>query len=289
VFDRVLKSVELSQPNYASKLAEYGIDKGASTPATADFFYESEEDQLLDLEGQTKFRSLNAYLMYGSKRTYPEISIAVVTLSKKYNKATVRDMKKVIRVAQYVYGCSDSHCLRFRPKSLQLVAMSDASDGVNVNGRGQSGGVVGFESDCACWVSWVCKTQPVVAQSSGEAELIAVNTVGNLVEWARQLMEELGFPQRSIVIYQDSECSLKMLKKGTGSFKRAKHIKIRYFWLKDLIDAGAVVMKYLPTTDMIADIFTKAISGAQFHYLCSLLMGWVKLKSHVASEEVCRE
>jgi hypothetical protein len=290
VFDRVLKAVEISQPNYVLKLSDFGIDKGAASPATADFFFESDEDKLLDSAGQSEFRSLNAYLMYGAKRTYPEISLAVVTLSKKYNKATERDMKKVLRVAQYVYGCSESHCLRLQPKSLQLVAMSDASDGINSNGRGQSGGVIGFESDSACWVSWVCKTQPVVAQSSGEAELIAVNTVGNMVEWSKQLMEELGFAQQPIVIYQDSECSLKMLKKGTGSFKRAKHIKIRYFWLKELIDAGEVVMRYIPTSEMVADIFTKAITGAQFYYLCSLLLGWVKVKKgHVASEEVCRD
>jgi hypothetical protein len=35
-----------------------------------------------------------------------------------------------------------------------------------------------------------CK-QPVVAKSAGEAELIGHNKVGDLAEWARQMMEEL--------------------------------------------------------------------------------------------------
>jgi hypothetical protein len=37
--------------------------------------------------------------------------------------------------------------------------------------------------------------QPVVAKLVGEAELIAQNKVGDLVEWARDLLEELGYVQ----------------------------------------------------------------------------------------------
>ena len=43
------------------------------------------------LEDQRKFMSLNATIMYASKRTYPEISFAVVYLSSRYNKATEDD------------------------------------------------------------------------------------------------------------------------------------------------------------------------------------------------------
>ena len=287
VFDRVLKGANIFQFNNANKLKEFGISTGAATPTTSNFFYESEDDKLLDDKGQTEYRSLNSYLMFGSKRSYPEISVPVVTLSKKYNKATERDMGKAIRVAQYVYGTRYTHFLRLQPSSFQVIAMSDAADGINSNGRGQTGGVIGFESRTGAWFAFICKTQPVVAQSSGEAELNAVNTVGNFVDWAKQLMEELGFDQGPVPIFQDSECSLKMLQKGTGSFKRAEHIKIRWFWLKDLIDAGEVVMRYIPTAEMVADILTKAMTGARFRYLRSFLLGWFGVQlDHAISEEV---
>ena len=289
-FNRTEGYADISQPKYADKLLEFGIDKGAVTPTLADFFYESDDDVLLDAEQQKDYMSINSYLMYGAKRTYPEILPAVVTLSTKYNKATTRDMDKAVRVAQYVFGTKGDHYLRLRPKSLQLIAMSDASDGINANGRGQTGGVVGFQSDTGSWFAFICKTQPIVAQSSGEAELIAVNTVGNYVEWARQLMEEMGFPQESITVFQDSECSLQMLKKGTGSFKRAKHIKIRWFWLKDLVDSGEIVLSYIPGAQLVADILTKAITGARFKYLRALLLGWYGLKTkvdHINAEEAC--
>lgn len=94
------------------------------------------------------------------------------------------------------------------PKSLQIVAASDASYAENVDGTSNDGGCVGFESDTCCWTAFVAGKQPVVAMSACEAELIAVNKVGTFVEWERQIMEELGFPQNTVTVYQDSTCSI---------------------------------------------------------------------------------
>jgi hypothetical protein len=61
---------------------------------------------------------------------------------------------------------------------------------------------------------------------------------------------------------------------GTGSFKRAKHIKVCYFWLKELIDNGISKLVYQHTAELVADILTKPLSGAQFQYLLYKLIGW---------------
>ena len=42
-----------------------------------------------------------------------------------------------------------------------------------------------------------------------------------------------------------------LLEQGTGSFKCAKHIKVRYFWLKDLIDEEEIVLKYIPSEERV--------------------------------------
>jgi hypothetical protein len=46
----------------------------------------------------------------------------------------------------------------------------------------------------------------------------------DLVEWARELLEKLGCSQKKVPMLGDSTCAMKMVKQGTGSFKRAKHI-----------------------------------------------------------------
>ena len=66
------------------------------------------------------------------------------------------------------------------------------------------------------------------------SELIATCTVGCDVAWSRQFLQELSFAQLTIQIGVDNKCSMRLLEQGARSFKRAKHIKVRFFWLKDL-------------------------------------------------------
>jgi hypothetical protein len=64
----------------------------------------------------------------------------------------------------------------------------------------------------------------VIAKASGEAELIVQNKVEDMIERLIQLMEEVGYLQSTVSLYADSTCAMNMVKNGTGSFKRAKHI-----------------------------------------------------------------
>ena len=270
--DRVKKRAVITQKRFVEKLAEtYGIKKSAITPATGDLLHEHPESKLLD--NQRSFMSLNASLMYASKRTYPEISYPVVYLSSRYNKATETDYAKAMRVAEYIVGCGDNHHLVLSPKSLQVIARSDASYAEHADGKSHTGGTIGFESDQACWFLWISTKQPVVALSSCESELIATSTVGCGVEWSRQFVQELGVVQLTTEIGVDNQCSMHLLTRGTGSFKRAKHIKVRFFWVKDLIDEGEVELKYIPSEELVADMLTKATTGAKFKYLREKLLG----------------
>jgi hypothetical protein len=87
-----------------------------------------------------------------------------------------------------------------------------------------------------------------------------------------------------------STCAMQMVKQGTGSFKRAKHIKVRFFWLKDLIDQGIIEMIYTPTDELVVDILTKPLVGRKFQYLLYKLLGWNNAElNNVCQfiEEVC--
>jgi hypothetical protein len=224
---------------------------------------------------------------------------AVIKNSTKYNEATQDDLKKAIRVAQYVYGCKDTHKLILAPKSMKLIGAADASYGEHVDGKSHTGGVIGFESESSCYFAYVSSKQPVIAKSAGEAELIAENKIGDYIEWSRELLKELGYHQGKVPMYVDSTCAMQMLKQGTGSFKRAKHIKVRFFWLKDLIDEGLIELIYTPTEELVAGILTKPLNGEKFIYLLTKLIGWNPLEDidilndevfssiKVVTEEVC--
>jgi hypothetical protein len=72
----------------------------------------------------------------------------------------------------------------------------------------------------------------------------------------------------------DSTCAMQMVKQGTGSFKRAKHIKVRHFWLKEIIDDGLIELIHLPTDELVADILTMPLTGWKFQHLLCKLLGW---------------
>ena len=105
-------------------------------------------------------------------------------------------------------------------------------------------------------------------------EGVAENMIGDIVEWAREFLEELGFPQKTVIMEVDSTCAIAMMRQGTGSFKRAKHIRIRWFWLKSLIDDGRLELRYRKGEDLVADVLTKPIVGARFWFLTEKLIGW---------------
>ena len=272
VMDRAKGRAIINQKKFMEKIKEsFNIAKSAITPATGDLLHDKGDNEVL--QDQRKFMSLNATLMYASKRTYPDISFPVVYLASRYNKATESDYAKALRIAEYIVGCGEDHCLILAPKSMQIIARSDASYAEHADGKSHTGGCVGFESDEACWFLWVSTKQPVVALSTCESELIATSTVGGGVVWGKQFIQELGFTQMTIEIGVDNKCSMHLLAQGTGSFKRAKHIKVRFFWVKDLIDEGEVILKYIASEELVADLLTKALTGSKFKYLRKKLLG----------------
>jgi hypothetical protein len=93
------------------------------------------------------------------------------------------------------------------------------------------------------------------------------------VGWARELLEELGYSQKKSPMLVDSTCAIQMVKQGTGSFKRAKHIKLFYFWLKALIDEELIEVFYMSTDELVVDILTGPLNGWKFQYLLFKLFG----------------
>jgi hypothetical protein len=282
--DRQSKKVIITQPKWVQQVIDkFEVDQAAPTPAKDSLM--GDDDTSPELTDQRKFMSLNSLLMYGAHRAYPEICPAVIKNSTKYNKATEDDLKKVIRVAQYVYGCKDTYKLILAPKSMKLIGAGDASYSEHADGKSHTGGVIGFESDSSCYFAYVSSKQPVIAKSVGEAELIAENKISDYIEWSRELLEELGYHQGKLPMYVDSTCAMQMLKQGTGSFKRAKHIKVRFFW-KDLIDEGLIELIYTPTEELVADILTKPLNGEKFIYLLTKLIGWNPLEIDMLNDEI---
>jgi hypothetical protein len=81
--------------------------------------------------------------------------------------------------------------------------------------------------------------------------------------WLRQLLTELGFYQEdsheSIKVHADNKSAI-ALGKNPEFHKRSKHINIQYHYVQEQVQAGQITTPYIPTSQMVADGLTKALS-----------------------------
>jgi hypothetical protein len=47
---------------------------------------------------------------------------------------------------------------------------------------------------------------------------------------------------------------------------RSKHIEIRYHYIRDMVQRGALKLQYISTDELVADVLTKPLSRVKFEY-----------------------
>jgi len=72
--------------------------------------------------------------------------------------------------------------------------------------------------------------------------------------------------------YFSGQSTITLAHQGFSGSGKSKHIAVRYFYVKQLIETDQLYVEYLPTERMIADILTKPIVGKKFIELRNLLL-----------------
>ena len=109
-------------------------------------------------------------------------------------------------------------------------------------------------------------------QSSTETELISLHDKFPDVIWTRQFVECQGYEIDEYVILQDSMSELSLEKnERILSSKRIKHIKAKFFPIKDYYKMGEIDVQYCSTDVMLADILTKPLQGQKFRDMRAFL------------------
>jgi hypothetical protein len=153
---------------------------------------------------------------------------------------------------------------------VDVCAFSDA-DWANDKGdrRSITGWVAKLNGDP---VSWSSKKQRVVALSTCEAELYAESAAIQEVLWLRGLMEELGLhTQTGSTVYGDNQSAIAVSENGVKG-ERTKHVDVKYHFVTETVERGDVKLRWVPTTQQQADIFTKALAAPVFELLRRQLM-----------------
>jgi hypothetical protein len=146
-----------------------------------------------------------------------------------------------------------------------LIGYSDADWGNSLDDRRSTTGYVFKLAQGA--ISWRSKRQSTVAQSSTEAEYMALSeATREAVSW-RMFLGELGLDIREpTTILADNQGSI-ALSKNPEHHARTKHIDIKYHYIREQVSNEAVSIYYINTEAMIADVLTKPLARPHHHKL----------------------
>ena len=82
--------------------------------------------------------------------------------------------------------------------------------------------------------------------------------------WMRQLLSDQGIKQTvATLVFEDNQSAICM-SKNPQFHGRAKHVDIKYHFVREQVTKGNIELKYCRTEDMIADMLTKDLIHAKF-------------------------
>ncbi|XP_028090289.1 uncharacterized protein LOC114290545 [Camellia sinensis] len=259
----------LSQPKYATDLLhKAGMleCKPCSTPMAIKPSSSTSDD--LPYSQPQLYRSLVGALQYLTI-TRPDISLAVNHACQHMHVPTIAHFALVKRILRYVKGTL-THGLRFTPGPFTLHAFTDANwAGDSLDRRSTSGFCVFLGPNL---ISWSAKKQPTVSRSSTEAEYRSMASTTAELVWLQQLLKDLCISSSSPPVLWCDNISAMALASNPVFHSRLKHIEVDCHFIRDRVGSKQISLAYISTSDQIANIFTKLLTSARFHYLKDKLL-----------------
>jgi transposase InsO family protein len=259
--ERARRRLHLSQDAYAKAvLQRFGMEesKAMNTPAEAT---QSKCDAASVPEASYPYREAVGCLMYLATCTRPDIAYAVSYISRSTTSPTRQDVIGLKRILRYIQGTLKTG-ISLGGSDLTMTAFADADYATDTESRRSiSGNVIMFGGGPVLWSS---RRQGCVTLSTVEAEYVALCSVTQEIVWMRELLRELGAAQRKpTIVYEDNQGAIS-LARGSQIGRRTKHIDVRYHFVREQFEAGAIELEHCSTQDMIADILTKPLGATAF-------------------------
>ncbi|SDA08332.1 BZ3501_MvSof-1269-A2-R1_Chr8-1g09769 [Microbotryum saponariae] len=267
-------SIALSQERYIMDvLARFHFDtttRGTTVPMTPGL-------SLTAIPGQGTERIRSWYLqaigslLYISLGTRPDIAFAVSYLSRFANNPGRRHWIAVKHVLRYLRATYRDELLYARgpAKVTGVVGYSDANWGACVDTSISTMGYVFYLAGAA--VSWSSKRQTRVADSTTDAEYLALSHAGKEAIYLNQLLSELHVcPIAAAHIFTDNEAAAAVAHDPVRT-SGTRHIRLREHFVRDMVNRGDISLSHVGTADMVADVFTKALGPKIFGTHCYAL------------------
>ena len=120
-------------------------------------------------------------------------------------------------------------------------------------------------------VSWSSMKQSIIALSSIEAEYVAETHAAKEALWLKTFVNEVtGIVTKPLTVICNNQGAMS-LAKDNKFHSCTKHIDLHYHFVCEAVEDRKIALKYIPSSDNIADIFKKPLAKTKFAELVPTL------------------
>ena len=202
-------------------------------------------------------------IMYAMLCTRPDMAYVLNIVSRFQADPGEDHWKAVKNILKYLRRTKDVF-LVYGGSDLKLEAYSDSSFQSDPDDSKSISGYVFTLNNGA--VSWKSTKQQTVADSTTEAEYIAVSEAAKEAVWMKKFITELGvIPEieNPVPLYYDNTGAVAQAKEPRAHHK-SKHILRRFHLVREIVERQEVCINRVDTKNNIADQFTKALPQREF-------------------------
>lgn len=220
----------------------------------------NEQDEAVNVH---LYISMIGSLMYLTA-SRPDITFAVSACSRHQVTPLTSHLNAVKKIFKYIKGQPKLGLWYPRESLFVLEAYSDSDyAGANLDRKSTTGGCQFLGRRL---ISWQCKKQTIVANSTTEAEYVTAANCCGQVLWIQNQMFDYGFNFMNTKIYIDNQSTISIVKNPVFH-QRTKHIEIRHHFIRDANEKHLIQVLKIHTDDNVADLLTKAFDGPRFNHL----------------------
>lgn len=210
-----------------------------------------------------RYRELIGCLTYATLTTRPDLCAATNYFSRFQSCYTHEHFTHAKRILRYIQGSTDLKLTYRKDENADVLVGYADSDwaGDKNDSKSTSGYVFKLYGNT---VTWGTHKQATVSQSSTEAEYAALAEAMNEAEWIKELIGELGITiNNAVIIHEDNQSTIKVAQEPKNH-KRMKHVAVKFNFVRDTVNRGLIQLKYIPTSEQVADIMAKGLGKIQF-------------------------
>ncbi|GJR95069.1 retrovirus-related pol polyprotein from transposon TNT 1-94 [Tanacetum coccineum] len=231
--------------------------------------YVSQPEGFVDQDNPSHVYKLKKafYALKQAPRTWYDM-LSIFLISQHFSKGAVDPTLFTRKGNDLLLGTINMGLWYSKDTDMSLTAYSDADHAGCQDTRRSTSGSAQFLGDKL--VSWSSKKQKSTAISSTEAEYIALSGCCAQILWMRSQLTDYGFTFNKIPLYCDNK-SVIALCCNNVQHSRAKHIDVRYHFIKEQVENGIVELYFVRMEYQLADIFTQPLPRDRFNFLIEKL------------------